>query len=85
MATAPSAWKWSGDIRLCEEARNRTGTGRDINRQRIRFRYGFDAKIGNALKVGSRLVTRATSDSVATENLLPQIFSSVSRGLFGSQ
>ena len=59
-------WKWSGDIRLREEYRNRTGDGTDTNRQRIRFRYGFDAKVADDLKVGARLATGSTADPIST-------------------
>ena len=55
-------WKWSGELLLREEYRNRTGSGQDINRQRIRFRYGFDAKVSDQLKVGARLTTGTTTD-----------------------
>lgn len=59
-------WAWSGDIRLRNEYRNRIGTGTDINRQRIRFRYGFNAKVNDQLSVGARLATGSTSDPVST-------------------
>ena len=59
-------WTWSGDLRLRNEYRNRTGSGQDVNRQRIRFRYGFDAKVSNDLRVGARLATGTTSDPIST-------------------
>ncbi|MBI4598548.1 MAG: putative porin [Candidatus Omnitrophica bacterium] len=55
-------WTWSGDLLLREEYRNRTGTGQDVNRQRIRFRYGFDAKVAEGLNVGARLTTGTSTD-----------------------
>ena len=55
-------WNWSGDLLLREEYRNRTGSGNDVNRQRIRFRYGFEAKVADRLKVGARLTTGTTTD-----------------------
>ena len=59
-------WKWAGDIRLREEYRNRTGSGQDANRQRIRFRYGFEAKVADDLKVGARLATGSTAEPIST-------------------
>ncbi|MBI4343143.1 MAG: putative porin [Candidatus Omnitrophica bacterium] len=59
-------WRWGGDIRLRNEYRNRTGTGADTNRQRIRFRYGFDAKVSDQLNVGARLATGNTNEPVST-------------------
>jgi hypothetical protein len=59
-------WKWKGDIRLRNEYRNQTGTGNNVNRQRIRFRYGFDAKVADTLKVGARLATGSADDPVST-------------------
>jgi len=67
-------WTWGGDIRLREEARNRTGTGQDVNRQRIRFRYGFDAKVADDLKVGARLATGSTTDPISTNQTLNTSF-----------
>ena len=67
-------WKWGGDIRLREEYRNRTGTGQDINRQRIRFRYGFDAKVSDDVRVGARLATGSTSDPVSTNQTFDTAF-----------
>lgn len=59
-------WAWSGDLRLRNEYRNRTGSGNDVNRQRIRFRYGVDAKVADNLKVGARLATGSTNDPIST-------------------
>jgi len=59
-------WKWSGDIRLREEYRNRSGDGTDTNRQRIRFRYGVDAKVSDQLKVGARMATGSITDPIST-------------------
>ena len=67
-------WKWSGDIRLRNESRNRTGSGQDVNRQRIRFRYGFDAKVNDQLKVGARLATGTTTDPVSTNQTFDTSF-----------
>ena len=80
-ASSAPAWKWSGDIRLREEARNRTGTGQDVHRQRIRFRYGFDAKVTDDLKVGARLATGNTatgsSNAISTNQSLNVAFNHV--------
>ena len=57
--------QWSGDLRLRNESRNPTGNP-TLNRQRIRFRLGLDAKVTNALKVGARLATGSSSDPVGT-------------------
>ena len=67
-------WKWGGDLRLRNESRNRTGTGQDVNRQRIRFRYGFDANVADHLKVGARLATVSTTDPVSTNQTFDQSF-----------
>ncbi|MBI3324759.1 MAG: putative porin [Candidatus Omnitrophica bacterium] len=67
-------WKWGGDIRLRQESRNRTGTGQDVNRQRIRFRYGFEAKVTDRFKVGARLASGATNDPVSTNQTFDQSF-----------
>ncbi len=67
-------WTWGGDIRLREEARNRTGTGQDVNRQRVRFRYGFDAKVADGLKVGARLATGSTTDPISTNQTFNTAF-----------
>jgi len=64
----------NGDMRLREEYRNRTGTGQDINRQRIRFRYGLDAKVADDLKVGARFATGSTTDPVSTNQSLNTAF-----------
>lgn len=67
-------WKWGGDLRLRNESRNRTGGGQDVNRQRIRFRYGFNAKVTDHLNVGARLATGSTTDPVSTNQTLDQSF-----------
>ena len=67
-------WKWSGDLRLRNESRNRTGSGQDVYRQRIRFRYGFDATVNDQLKVGARLATGSTTDPVSTNQSLNTAF-----------
>lgn len=54
-------WKWKGDIRLRNEWRNQEGTGADRNRQRIRFRYGFEGKVSDQLKVNARIATGSSS------------------------
>lgn len=59
-------WTWDGDMRLREEYRNRTGSGLDTNRQRIRFRYGFEAKVSDHLKAGARMATGNTTDPIST-------------------
>ena len=75
-ALPPSSlnWKWGGDLRLREEYRNRTGSGQDVNRQRIRFRYGFDAKVADNLRVGARLATGSTADPVSTNQTFDTSF-----------
>ncbi len=55
-----------GDIRLRNEFRDRTGTGNDKNRQRIRFRLGINSKIGDDLEVGARFATGSLTDPVST-------------------
>ena len=67
-------WKWGGDIRLRNEYRNRSGSGQDINRQRIRFRYGFDAKVADDLRVGARLATGSTTEPVSTNQSFSAAF-----------
>lgn len=67
-------WKWGGDIRLRNESRNRTGSGQDVNRQRIRFRYGFDTKVNDQLNVGARLATGTTTDPVSTNQTFDTSF-----------
>lgn len=67
-------WKWKGDIRLRDEFRNRIGSGTDINRTRIRFRYGFEAKVNDELKVGARIATGSTTDPVSTNQSLNTAF-----------
>lgn len=59
-------WKWGGDIRLRNEYRNQEGTGTNVNRQRIRFRYGFEAKINDQLKAKARIATGSASDPIST-------------------
>jgi hypothetical protein len=54
-------WKWKGDIRLRNEYRNQEGTGNDRNRQRIRFRYGFEGKVTDQVKVNARIATGTSS------------------------
>ena len=56
---------WKGDIRLRDEIRNReiSGSGEavDAHRQRIRFRYGFEANVSDHMKVNARLATGTSS------------------------
>ena len=54
-------WKWKGDLRLRNEYRNQEGTGTARNRQRIRFRYGFEGKVTDQLKVNARIATGTSS------------------------
>src|SRR3989338_5445254 len=72
-------WKWKGDLRLRNEYRNRTiGTGSgDFSRQRIRFRYGFEAKVNDQLKAGARFATGSTSDPVSTNQSFSTAFNHV--------
>ncbi|MBI2093535.1 MAG: putative porin [Candidatus Omnitrophica bacterium] len=67
-------WKWKGDIRLRDEFRNRTGTGTDAHRQRIRFRYGLEGKVSDQLKVTARLATGNTSDPISTNQSFDTFF-----------
>ena len=71
-------WQWGGDIRLREEYRNQTGSGANVNRQRIRFRLGLDATVTPALKVGARLATGSSTDPVATNQSFSTSFNRVS-------
>lgn len=66
--------KWSGDMRLREETRERVGDGKDTNRQRIRFRLGMDAKVSDNLKVGARLASGSTADPISTNQTLNTSF-----------
>ena len=66
--------KWSGDMRLREETRERVGDGKDTNRQRIRFRLGMDAKVSDNLKVGARLASGSTTDPISTNQTLNTSF-----------
>ena len=76
-------WTWSGDLRLREEYRNRSiqsvsgaalPNPPDANRIRIRFRYGFEAKAAETLKVGARLATGSTTDPIATNQTFNTAF-----------
>lgn len=67
-------WKWSGDFRLRNEYQDRIGDGKDVNRQRIRFRYGFEAKANDNLKVGARFASGSTSDPISTNQSLSTSF-----------
>jgi hypothetical protein len=59
-------WKWKGDIRLRDEIRNREGTGNDVHRQRIRFRYGVEAKVNDHLMVQARVATGSSTETDST-------------------
>ena len=61
-------WKWKGDIRLRNEYRDQEGTGNDRNRQRIRFRYGFESKVNDQLRVVARIATGTSSTGGTTGN-----------------
>lgn len=65
---------WKGDIRLRNEFRDRTGTGGDGNRQRVRFRYGFVSDVSDALQVGARFATGSLTDPVSTNQTLDDTF-----------
>ena len=73
-------WKWSGDIRLRDEVRNRQiGTdgataNADSHRVRIRFRYGVEAKVNDQLKVNARLATGSTTDPTSTNQSFDTFF-----------
>ena len=67
-------WKWKGDIRLRDEIRNRVGTGNDNHRQRIRFRYGVEAKVNDELKVTARIATGSTTDPISTNQSFDTFF-----------
>lgn len=67
-------WTWKGDIRLRDEARNRVGTGNDNHRQRIRFRYGFEGRVNDQLKVTGRMATGNTTDPVSTNQSFDTFF-----------
>jgi len=59
-------WKWKGDLRLRDEARNRQGSGNDTHRSRIRFRYGFEGTVSDELKATARIATGSTTDPIST-------------------
>lgn len=67
-------WKWKGDLRLREEYRNRVGTGNDVNRQRVRFRFGFEGKVNDQLKVAARLATGDSADPISTNDTFDDFF-----------
>ncbi|MBN1587093.1 MAG: putative porin [Candidatus Omnitrophica bacterium] len=71
--TAGPEWKVSGDIRLRNEYRERTGSTSQ-NRQRVRFRVGVDAKISDELKVGARVATGSLTDPVSTNQTFDDTF-----------
>ena len=71
-------WTWSGDIRLREESRNGTGSGSDVNLQRVRFRLGADANVSDDLRIGTRLTTGANNDPVSTNQSFNTSFNRVS-------
>jgi hypothetical protein len=66
--TSLPAWidglKWAGDIRLRNEFRDRSSG--EVNRQRIRFRYGFKKQINEEISVGARLATGSLKDPTST-------------------
>ena len=64
-AASPN-WQWNGDLMLRHEFRNRTGSGQNTTRQRVRLRVGFDAKVSEHLKAGARLATGSASDPIST-------------------
>lgn len=79
-------WKWKGDIRLRNETRNReqhaaNQPNLDTNRQRIRFRYGAEGKVNDALKVAFRLATGSTSDPLSTNQSFDVNFNKVAINL----
>jgi hypothetical protein len=61
-------WKWKGDIRLRDEIRDREGGGgqADTHRQRVRFRYGFEGKVSDQIKVAARLATGSSTETDST-------------------
>ena len=67
-------WTWNGDLRLRHEYRNQTGSGQDVNRDRIRFRYGFDANVSDDLRVGARLATGNTTSPISTNQTFDTAF-----------
>ncbi len=69
---------WGGDIRLREEARNGTGSGNDVNLQRIRFRLGVETKVTQDLLVAARLATGSSADPVSTNQSFNTSFNRVS-------
>ncbi len=80
-------WNWKGDIRLRNEFRNGEGNSTDagtankVNRQRIRFRFGTEAKVADTLKVNLRLATGSTSDPVSTNQSFDVNFNKVTINL----
>ncbi len=67
-------WKWKGDLRLRDEMLNQVGTGNDRHRQRIRFRYGTEAKVSDQLKVNFRIATGTATDPVSTNQTFNTFF-----------
>ncbi|HEX9779758.1 MAG TPA: putative porin [bacterium] len=66
-------WKWKGDIRLRNEYRDRSAST-NVNRQRVRFRVGFDAKVADTLKATGQIATGSTSDPVSTNDSFDDSF-----------
>ena len=68
-------WKWKGDIRLRNEYFRDSGApDNDRNRQRIRFRYGFESKVSDQLKVAAQIATGTTTDPVSTNDSFDDAF-----------
>ena len=78
LAKAGPEWaqrtSWKGDFRLRNEYRDRSGTGNNTNRQRIRFRDGFTSKVSDELKVGARLATGSLTDPISTNDSFDDTF-----------
>ena len=68
---------WGGDIRLREESRNGTGSGNNVNLQRIRFRLGMETKVADDFRVAARLATGSSSDQVSTNQSFNTSFNRV--------
>lgn len=65
--------KWKGDLRLRNEYIDNQ-PGKDRTRQRVRFRYGFETKVNDKLKVGARFVSGSSDAPTSTNQTLEQEF-----------
>ncbi|MFH1776848.1 MAG: putative porin [Candidatus Omnitrophota bacterium] len=64
---------WQGDIRLRYEHET-NDPGMDTNRQRLRFRYGFETKVNDQFKVGARIASGSDASPTSTNQTLAREF-----------